>query len=131
MADLRRSMDGILRKYGHVVYLQRRLPDSITSSKVRYSSKFEKHTVRNMHPSSTGLASEAEEEAEGLIRNSDRVFWFRWTADPREGDRIWQDDPRMRFKEVPEIYKIDMAHPLRGVGGRIEYWVCGCTRDDQ
>jgi hypothetical protein len=122
-------MDGILRRYGHDVYLQRRLPDSSTSSRVRYSTKFERHTTRNMHPSSVGLASEAEEEVEGLVHNADRVFWFRWTTDPREGDRIWEEDPRVRFKGQPSIYKIDMAHAMRGVEGRIEFWVCGCTRD--
>lgn len=119
MPDLRRRMERILRDYGHNIYLQRRTGET-------YVDGYERHTVRNMIPSSVGLARLAQEVAEGRIVNVDVVYYFQWDANPLEGDRIHEVDPRGCL-----VFDIDYTYPHRGNGGRIEYWACGATKTSE
>ena len=126
MPDLRRRMERILRDYGHNIYLQRRLTDETA----RYENRYERHTVRNMIPSSVGLARAAQEVMEGRIVDVDVVYYFQWDAKPLEGDRIHEgmasSDPRGHL-----VFDIDYSYPHRGNGGRIEYWACGATKTSE
>lgn len=126
--DIRKSINRLFREYGHDVYLQRRRPDITMGpyDQVVFQERLERHTVRNMHPSSVGLARLAEEMPEGVVTNVDIVFWFAWDVNPSEGDRIYEPRP-----DIPQgyiIFTIDYSWPLRGRRGRIEYWACGCTK---
>lgn len=133
MADLRQVVFRILRDYGHNVYLQRRGADVDVDQyrKAQYSNKLERHTVRHMHPSSVGLAGATQQAREGVETNVDRVYWFRWDVNPTEGDRIIDHKPEGNPPTLKqEAFLIDYAQPMRGNGGRIEYWSCGATREE-
>lgn len=123
--DARRRILSILQRYGHDVYLQRRLLNHESSQYTRpqFAGVLEKHTVRDMIPSSVQIAGAMVDMPEGAIRNVDKVYWFMWNADPRKGDRVYEDLPTGR-----EIFVIDYAYPYRGERGRIEYWAAGVTR---
>jgi hypothetical protein len=125
VTDLRRTLHGILRDYGHNVYLQRRVANVTNGPYVepRYTERLEKHTVREMIPSTVQLANILEEQTEGNVTTVDKVYWFMWDVNPKKGDRIYDDRPTGR-----EIYTIDYAYPYRGQKGRIEYWGAGVTR---
>jgi len=126
MPDLRRRMERILRDYGHNIYLQRRTGDSSVTGEASYANGFERHTVRNMIPSSVGMARAAQEAMEGRIVDVDVVYYFQWDANPLEGDRIHEVDPRGHL-----VFDIDYSYPHRGNGGRIEYWACGATKTSE
>lgn len=71
---------------------------------------------------------------EGAVTNVDMVFYFQWDADPKEGDRIYVEDKRYDIAGSKdylgmEIYEVDYALANRGVGGRIEFWTVGATRE--
>lgn len=135
MIDLRKEFENIMRRWGHNVYLQRRIydhrddipeDDYITTN--FYSKTLEKYTVRYTFAGrKTALTSVAEERIEGIVHSADRVYYFPFFAAPGEGDRIYQSDPRNTDKV--ETYLIDFALPHRGRRGRIEYWSVGATRE--
>lgn len=129
MPDMRRVIYNIMRNFGHDVFLQRRLPDSRTGqySDPNFTTKLERHTVRDMIPSSTQLAGTADEQEEGVVTTVDVVFWFLWDVAPKQGDRIYEEDPR--YVQRQSTWLLDYAHPMRGNRGRIEYWSCGATRE--
>jgi hypothetical protein len=125
MIDLRRTFEKILEQYGHDILLQRRLEDMIIDQyRKPQFGKLERHTVRDMNASTIGLAGMQQEEVEGVLRNHNIAYWFRWDANPRDGDMIHE------ILEVKRSYTIDLAYPMRGARGRIEYWACGVTKVD-
>lgn len=136
MADLRKVVYRILRDYGHDVHLQRRIRDKEIGQYFtqQYSRRVERHTVRHMHSSSVALAGATQQEREGVVSNVDRVYWFRWDVNPAEGDIIIDSKPTdgmtgsKHVRREPEKFVIDYAQPMRGNGGRIEYWACGVSR---
>jgi hypothetical protein len=120
---------GILRDEGHNVYLQRRKVDDLTQAPhphAIYESKLERHTTRHMHPSSTGLATMGTDKVEGRVTTVDAVYWFLWTVNPKQGDRIYENDPRYTSRQ--SVWEIDYAQPMRGTRGRVEFWAVGATR---
>lgn len=141
MADLRRVVDRIMRDYGHNVLLRRRIADSNGGlyPQAQYANRggkplYEKHTVRHMHPSSVALAGTTQQQMEGVVTNIDRVYWFRWDVNPTEGDLIVDHKPvgmGANARTDWEHFTIDYAQPMRGNGGRIEYWACGASRTDE
>lgn len=128
MTDIRKSIKGLIRDYGHNILLQRRLPDLIDSPHPtpRFSQKLERHTVRHMYPRVNALGQITEERMEGLVQSVDMIYYFLHSANPTEGDRIYEKDDR--FPDKSTVWLIDYALPMRGRSGRIEYWICGCTR---
>lgn len=141
MADLRAVVKGIMQQYGHDVYLLRRGPDVDNGPYPgpTYANKLERHTVRNMLPgSSTGLGHVLQEADAGLRTDVDLVFWFLWDVNPKEGDIIYEELPQSKKggdgKLISSTYGsswvIDYAYPFRGIGGRVEYWGCGATKDE-
>lgn len=124
--DLRVVVDDILRKYGHNAYLQRRIHEDRPKDQ-SFSSVLEKHTVRDRLGSSSGsLTSVLQEDMEGLNFNVDVVFYFRWSANPDRGDRIYDPGPH-GFT----TYICDWTYPMRGANGRVEYWVAGTTIEER
>ena len=147
MIDLRKEFEKIMRRWGHNVYLQRRIydhrddiPDEDKATTNFYEKKLEKFTVRYTFAGrKTALTSVAEERIEGIVHSSDRVYYFPYFANPGEGDRIYQHVPGTRevldpdgkpVRKYSEIYLVDFALPLRGHNGRIEYWMAGATREE-
>jgi len=127
--DLRVEFDGILKKWGQNIYLQRVLnPINDDEEVPRYSTTLERHTVRSMNVlASRFLADIKIEASEGIEFPTEMVFWFKWDVNPISGDRIYMDVPRYPSGRDP-VYTIDHADPKYGLGGRIEFWACGCTR---
>lgn len=126
MADLRKSMDRILHKYGWDILLQRRIETDADVPK--WKNSLERHTIRGMLPgSSMGIAGVAREQEPGVTHDADMVYYFRYNANPNEGDRIYDNVGR----EDGDVrrYTIDWAAPMRGVNGRVEYWTVGATRE--
>lgn len=114
----RGKMDQILKEWGHNVILQRRVDDEFVNT-------LERHTVRHMYPANRGLPQVAEEEPEGIVHNADMIYYFRYDANPAEGDRIYEEDPNGKT-----TWLIDYSLPMRGRGGQIVYWVAGVTREN-
>lgn len=118
--SLRDQFEGVLKKAGWNVYLQRRNGDS-------FSDQLEFHTVRNNFGSTHGATSEAQEEEEGVAVTPDNVFYFKWDVNPGEGDRIYERFPNQVNNTA--VWLIDYAQPFRGFKGEIIYWACGVTRE--
>ena len=125
MANLRKSFDGMMRRYGHNILLQRR-ENAYTADTATYKNQLERHTVRSMVPSRR-LPNVAMEMPEGITHDSEAVYYFRWDANPREGDRIYENIEI--YPNGIETFLIDKAIPMRARGGRIEYWACGASQE--
>lgn len=125
MANLRKSFDGMMRRYGHNILLQRRT-NAYTADNATYKNELERHTVRTMIPSRR-LSNIAEEMPEGIAHDSEAVYYFRWDANPCEGDRIYENIEM--YPNQIETFLIDKAIPMRGRGGRIEYWSVGASQE--
>lgn len=126
--DVREHMLHIMQEWGHDVLLQRRLPlqpGDLYYETGKFSDTLERHTVRNSLRANLGRA--VEEQLEGLVTNVDTTFYFLWDANPGAGDRIYEPDPRSANGQI--VWTIDYAHPMRGRGGRVEFWVCGVTQE--
>lgn len=124
--DIRKSADSILRKYGWDILFQRRTNKDADTK--QYANALERHTVRGVMPgSSLGIAGIAREQEPGVTHDADMVYYFRYNANPEEGDRIYDNVGR----EDGDVrrYIIDWATPMRGANGRIEYWTTGATRE--
>lgn len=126
MADLRRTMDNILKKYGHNILLQRRI-NEWDGENPEYTKELERHTVRDMHPASRTLLGVTQEGVEGVFHDFDVIYFFRHTANPQVGDRIYENIET--FPNGLEVWTIDIARPMRKDRGRIEFWVCGVSKE--
>lgn len=139
MANLRKTLDIILRKYGHDIYLQRKDftihpqgPHQIRNNQ-GYRKELEKHTVRNRFPITTGMSNVISEKLEGLAHNVDMIYYFRHDANPKEGDRIYEKDDRFKDRSIYPgfaTYIISYTVPNRGRGGEIAYWIAGVKREE-
>lgn len=127
MTDLRRKFESILRRFGHDVYIQRRITpyDNMT---VEYENNLERHTTRHVYPSNKGLPTVAEENIEGITHDSELIYYFRHNALPREGDRIYENLENYPNNLV--LWTMDFVLPMRYSRGRIEYWITGASRED-
>lgn len=121
---MRDSFEGILKEYGHNVYLQRliRNPDGTDT----YSNVLEKHTTRFSIGIHRALTQARDEAIEGVINTGDRSYYFMHDVKPFEGDRIY--DYLDRTEGDQEVWLINSAVGLRGDGGQIIHWVAGVTR---
>lgn len=128
--DLRANVDMILRNWGHNVLLQRGVarhgagPYDLRANN-GFADQLEKHTVTDRWPSrSSSLVGVKEERMEGLVSSVDKVYYFKWDANPNDGDRIYDGDPNGY-----RVYLTEWALPMRGWKGRIEYWIVGATME--
>lgn len=141
MADLRKTFRWLQERYGFDVLLQRKDLSSPKEGQYRYQpnkgyrNELEKYTVRSSYPRQSRLTTSREEVTEGVVTYVDLLFYFQWDANPKEGDRIYVEDDRFKIQESKEyfgmeVYKVDYALANIGVGGRIEYWTVGATREE-
>lgn len=120
MSYMKDEFDRVLKQYGHDIYLQRRIR-STGHDQGGWSDTFEIHTVRHML---TDGVSSQDEATEGVLNTTQRVYFFRKEAIPFDGDRIYEDDPRV----TTTGWIIEGVIPLRGLNGDIEYYKAGATR---
>lgn len=132
--DLRVEFDAILKKWGQNIYLQRHTHpfEDVCDEQAtpKYSYVLEKHTVRSMNVLASRFLGDTKiESTEGIEFPTEMVFWFRWDVNPVSGDLIHFNIPRYPPPNVLNTtYEIDHADPKYGLGGRIEFWACGATR---
>lgn len=113
----------ILKEWGHDILLQRRLSDD-----GMYSDRFEKITTRYVTAASRYLASTKEERMEGLVVNSDRIYYFESIVNPKPGDRIYEESESPL--EDYTLYLIEECYPVRGRYGNIDFWTVGATKEE-
>jgi hypothetical protein len=65
-----------------------------------------------------------QERPQGLAVSSEVIYYFEHDANPKSGDRIYEDLPNGE-----EVFLIDFAAPARGRGGKISFWTAGATRE--
>jgi len=123
MINTKKIFKTILREWGHDILFQRRLSDDGL-----YSDKLEKITTRHVTSASRYLASTKEEQIEGLIINSDRIYYFEAQINPKSGDRIYEGSFSLLENYV--LYEIEESYPVRGRYGKIEYWMCGASKEE-
>ena len=139
MANLRKTFDIIMRKYGYDIFLQRKdfKIAAVGPHQIRdnggFQNQLERHTVRSRYPVNSGMSNVVDEKPEGMAHNVDMIYYFRHDALPKEGDRIYEQDER--FKDRPFLpglatYIVSFSMPMRGKGGRTEYWVVGAKREE-
>lgn len=123
MINAKKVFKQILRQWGHDVLLQRRLSDDNI-----YSDKLERVTTRHANAASRYLASTKEEEIEGLSINSDRIYYFESEVNPKPGDRVYEGS--FSLLEDYVLYVLEECYPVRGRYGKVEYWMCGATKEE-
>ena len=130
MASMREDFDSILRQWGYNIYLQRKITPFMGGRKDSdYRNELEKHTVRSrMAGSASSLAMDADEQTEGILVDSDVVFYFRHDVYPMAGDKVYESIERYPNDTVE--YVIDTSFPMRGEKGKIIYWAVGATREN-
>ena len=121
---MKSEFEAILKKYGHNIFLQRRT--QTTDTEVSFSSTFEIHTVRYSVANSRSIMNKSQEMIEGLLSTSERVYFFKESAKPFDGDRIYEEDPRTSTKQT--VWSIDTTVGLRGISGEIVYYAAAATR---
>lgn len=119
MIDPARTFKSTLRQWGHNILFQRRLDDNMT-----YSSKMERITVRSFSAQLYNQTNALAENIEGLTVNSEMIYYFDSPANPKTGDRIYEELPT-----GVQIFLIDQATGVRGRFGKIVYWIVGATRE--
>lgn len=122
MIDAKRMFEKILREWGHDVFLQRRLSDDFV-----YSDTLERHTTRSVYSKSFALTNAKEEVPEGVITNSELVYYFKKEVNPKPGDRLYEES--YNSLEDTIIYIIDDSYGVRGKRGEINYWIVGATKE--
>ena len=119
MIDLAATFRNTLKQWGHDILLQRRLNDDML-----YSARMERITVRSYNAQLTGQTNSLAENIEGLNVNSEMIYYFESSSNPRSGDRIYEEYPT-----GVQIFLIDQSTPIKGRLGKIVYWVVGATRE--
>jgi hypothetical protein len=123
MISLDKTFKKILQEWGYDVYIQRKLFNG------NYSDSLERVTTRSVFPNGKINSQSKQEEDEGIIINSDIVYYFEAEVNPQEGDRVYEQLPNAHGRQT--IYVIDTASPMRGRMGKITFWTVGATRDKQ
>jgi hypothetical protein len=119
MIDPRRALRSTLKKWGHDILLQRRLNDDML-----YSTRLQKYTTRRYNAQMANQTNAAQEVPEGLIVNSEMVYFFEHDVNPKSGDRIYE-----KYPTGEQVFLIDQAVPFMGKHGLVVYWAVGATRE--
>jgi hypothetical protein len=122
MINPKATFKKILKDWGHDILYQRRLSDDFV-----YSDTLERITTRNQLPRSSSLMVSLEEQKEGNLTNHDLIYFFESNVNPKSGDRIYEES--YDSLEDAIIYLIDLAHPVRGRRGEINFWMVGVTKE--
>lgn len=126
MTSKRVQFEAILKKWGYNIFLQRRA-NAYESESAEYERKLEKHTVRSTYTGKASLQNSAQEEPEGIAHDFDLTFYFKYNANPKRGDRIYESTIEGLDNQV--TYLIDIALPMRGIKGEIVYWIVGASEE--
>lgn len=121
MINIEKTFKKILSEWGHDIYIQRIMANG------NYKDSLERVTVRNVYPSGATNAKLGQELEEGLVVNSEVVYYFESQVNPKEGDRIYEKLPNNMERQT--IYVIDTCSPRRGRGGKIVFWAVGATKE--
>lgn len=137
--DLRTEFSAILKKWGHDILLQRRELKSqsgiyATAPNNGFSTKLERWTVRHTLQRETQLIAALRTKPEGVNISADLIYYFPWNSKPKEGDRIYEVDDRYDTNLHDSIQYastsiIEYAQPMKGRGGRVEFWIVGSMRE--
>lgn len=137
--DLRQEMNALLKKWGHDILLQRRTLKSksgiyATADNNGFSTKLERWTVRHSVQRESQLIAALRPKPEGMLAMLDLLYYFPWDANPKDGDRIYEIDQRYDTNIQDSVKYastsiIEYAQAMRGVGGRIEFWIAGSMRE--
>lgn len=119
MIDLVKTFRATLKQWGHDILLQRRLNNDML-----YSARMEKTTVRSYNAQLNNQTNALAENIEGLTINSEMIYFFDSLANPKSGDRIYEEYPT-----GVQIFLIDQCTPVKGRLGKTVYWVAGATRE--
>jgi hypothetical protein len=122
MSSMENKFNTILKQYGHDVYLQRRVETA--EGEVSYHDTLEIHTTRYSIFSPRSLPNAKQEQMEGIVATSERVYYFKKDVNPYDGDRIYEEE----FSPEKSVWVIDQVTPMRGTGGTVVYWAVGCTK---
>lgn len=131
--DLRSVFERILREWGHDVYLQKVANFGEPNAAPRYTTDdqgrhvLEKHTTRHTYPGARALGNILTEEIEGMLTDYEVIYYFKHDVNPRTGDRIYENI--VRYPNNLVTFIVDTAIPMRGKGGRIEFWATGATKE--
>lgn len=137
---MRRHFDKILDDYGHYIYLQRDISDNTSEKNDEGQWVVEIHKVRFSIGTTRGLSDAKQEASEGILSSSDRIYHFRYDAQPFENDKIYEIEPARSSlpptkislaADIPHaqlVFVIDVVVPMYGVGGNLVYWQAGSTR---
>lgn len=122
MINAKNIIKKILREWGHDILYQRRMSDDFS-----YSEVLERITTRSQFAKSSRIAVTSEEQVEGYFVNSDLIYYFESSVNPKSGDRIYEES----FTDLDQtiIYRIDDAYGVRGRFGEINYWMVGATKE--
>jgi len=121
MINLEKVFKKTLSSWGHDVYIQRIMANG------NYKNSLEKVTTRNIYAAGNTNAQLSQELEEGIAANSEVVYFFEASVNPKEGDRIYEKLPNNFNQQT--IYTIDACSPRRGRGGKIVYWTVGATKE--
>ncbi len=121
MINLEKVFKKTLSSWGHDVYVQRIMANG------NYSDTLERVTTRNIYTSGNTNAKLAQELEEGIASNSEVIYFFEASVNPKEGDRIYEKLPNTFDQQT--IYLIDACSPRRGRGGKIVFWTVGATKE--
>lgn len=122
MINIKKVFEKTLRDWGHDILLQRRLSDDFV-----YNDVLERHTTRSLYAKKYSLVNAKDEVPEGIITNSELVYYFKNDVNPKPGDRIYEETTN-NLDNVT-IYLIDDAYGVRGKKGEINYWIAGATKE--
>jgi hypothetical protein len=122
MINPKATFKKILKDWGHDILYQRRLSDDFV-----YCDTLERITTRNQLPRSSSLMVSLQEQKEGNLTNHDLIYFFESNVNPKSGDRIYEES--YDSLEDAIIYLIDLAHPVRGRRGEINFWMVGVTKE--
>lgn len=122
MIRAEKTFHKILREYGYNILLQRRV-----SNDFLYSETLERYTTRSRIPRVSELSHAQDEANEGVTADVDLIFYFEANVNPKQGDRIYEENPSAI--ENSNIYLIDYAMAIRGRLGKIVYWIVGASKE--
>jgi hypothetical protein len=124
---MRDEFDLILKDYGHDIYLQRVDQTKENNAQtIAYEDELEIHTVRFSVTANRALPGIRREDIEGIINTNERIYYFRYDANPFDNDRIYEIENNPKDKQ--SVWIIDGVVPMYGIGGNLIYWVAGATR---
>jgi hypothetical protein len=141
--DLREQFEGFIEQYGQMVILQRlnmnihcqycwneiygeadpQCPHCLGRG---YASQLERHVSRRMSSLNAHRQQLLTQSAPGPELIDELFWWFEWDVNPQLEDMVyevtWIDGSYRLVDKLVTAYRVNYAVPMRGAGGRIEFW---------